>query len=722
MERKRFETTIAGKTLTVEFNSMASQSNRSVLISMGETVVLVNAVMGKSPKEGASYFPLSVDYEEKYYAAGRIPGSRFLRREAKPSEDAVLVSRFIDRTIRPLFDGRMRYDIQISVMVLSIDDDNSADMLAMFGASLALATSNIPWNGPVSTVRTIAKNGEIIFWPTYAEREDADFELIVSGKEGNVNMLEGKSKGAAGAAVLDAIDASRAEIAKIEAFQKTIVAKMGDEKRVPKIYDEQPTLKALLEKDFASRITAIWDAPRDKKEFYDLVDTLTSDWATAAKEACPEATKDCISDVLEHAIDAELHTQALVHNKRADGRAMNEVRPLEAHARILPRTHGSGLFFRGDTHILSIVTLGSPADELLIDSMTQPNTKKRFMHQYNFPPFSVGETGRMGAPGRREIGHGALAEKALEAVIPAKEDFPYAIRVVSETLSSNGSSSMGSVSAACLALMDAGVPLREPVAGIAMGLVMNDAGKFAVLTDLQGPEDHYGDMDLKVAGTRNAVTAIQMDVKVDGVPMEILRAAFKDAEVARHKVMDTILAELPGPRGELSKYAPRVLKMSINPDRIRDLIGPGGKNINAIILETGATIDVEQDGTVFVASSSAESLDAAIARIKGLTKEFAIGEEFMEAKVSRIFPFGAMVEFTPGTEGLVHISELAPFRVGKVEDVVAIGDIVPVKIVAVDELGRINLSVKALTTLKPKEGGGQSNGNGKSSGFQKRDL
>jgi len=706
MERKRFETTIGGRALTVEFNSMASQTNRSVLITLGETVILANAVMGKFPKEGASYFPLTVDYEEKFYAAGRVPGSRFLRREAKPSEDAILVGRFIDRTIRPLFDGRMRYDIQVSVMVLSVDDDNSADMLAMFGASLALATSDIPWNGPVSTVRVVSKNGELLYWPTKAEREDADFELIVSGKDGNVNMLEGKSKGAASAAVLDAIDASRAEITKLEDFQKKIVAEMGKTKVVPIIYDEQPTLNTLLEKDFASRITAIWDSPRSKKEFYDLVDALTTDWEKAAKEACPEATKDCIGDILEHAIDAEMHVQALAHNKRADGRAMNEVRPLEAHAKILPRTHGSGLFFRGDTHILSVVTLGSPAEELLIDSMSQPNSKKRFMHQYNFPPFSVGETGRMGAPGRREIGHGALAEKALEAVIPAKEDFPYTIRVVSETLSSNGSSSMGSVSASCLALMDAGVPLREPVAGIAMGLVMDDSGKYQVLTDLQGPEDHYGDMDLKVAGTRSAVTAIQMDVKVEGVPMDVIRAAFKDAETARHKVMDTILAELPAPRGELSKYAPRVLKMSINPDRIRDLIGPGGKNINAIILETGATIDVEQDGTVFVSSPSMENLDAAVARIKGLTKEYAIGEEFTEAKVSRIFPFGAMVTFAPNTEGLVHISELAPFRVGKVEDVVAVGDIVPVKIVGIDELGRINLSVKALTTLKPKNGGG----------------
>lgn len=702
MERKRFETTIGGRTLTAEFNSMASQANQSVLVSMGETMVLVNAVMGKSPKEGASYFPLSVDYEERYYAAGRIPGSRFLRREARPSEDAILTSRFIDRTIRPLFDGRMRYDIQLSALVLSLDDDHDADMLAMFGASLALGSSDIPWNGPVSTVRTISKDGKLVFWPTHAEREGANFELIVSGKDGNVNMLEGESHGTDIGTITNAIDASRSEIEKIEAFQKTVIGEMGKAKRVPIIYDDQPILKDLLAKDFTKRITDIWASPRTKTEFYNLVDTLTDEWKSAAKEACPEATKDCIADAIEHAIDAEMHIQAIDNNKRADGRAMNEVRPLEAHAHLIPRAHGSGLFYRGDTHILSIVTLGSPAEELLIDSMKQPNSKKRFMHHYNFPPFSVGETGRMGAPGRREIGHGALAEKALEAVIPEKTDFPYTIRVVSETLSSNGSSSMGSVSAACLALMDAGVPIREPVAGIAMGLVINKDGKFQVFTDLQGPEDHYGDMDLKVAGTRSMVTAIQMDVKVDGVSMDMLRAAFKDAEVARHKVMDTILSELPGPRGELSKYAPRILKMSINPDRIRDLIGPGGKNINAIILETGATIDVEQDGTVFVSSPSAENLEAAVARIKGLTKEFAIGEEFTDAKVSRIFPFGAMVEFAPGTEGLVHISELAPFRVGKVEDVVAIGDIVPVKVVAIDELGRINLSVKAMTTLKPK--------------------
>lgn len=697
MEKKQFTCDIEGKTFTAEFTPLASQANGSVIVRYGDSVVMANATMSDKPKDGASYFPLTVDFEEKFYAEGRVPGTRFTRREGRPSAQAILTGRFIDRAIRPLFDGRMRYDIQVAVLPLSYDADHAVDMTAMLAASIALHTSDIPWNGPVSTVRVVGTPaGDLVVNPDKATLDTATFEIIASGKDGNLNMLEGKSKGISEEDVLRAIAKASEVIEKLNAFQNEICEALGKEKRIPEIYDETPEIKALFEKDFLPSVKAIFDEARPGKTFYKHADAAREKWVRAATEQFPDAHPDYIADIFEEALDNAAHDAALQEDKRADGRAFDEVRALEAEAGLLPRTHGSGVFFRGDTHILSTVTLGAPSEELLLDGLGQKDQTRNFIHHYNFPPFSVGETGRMGNPGRREIGHGALAEKALEAIIPSIEDFPYTIRVVSETMSSNGSSSMGSVCAGCVALMDAGVPITAPVAGIAMGLMSDGADNYKILTDIQGPEDHYGDMDLKVAGTADAVTAIQMDIKVDGVSHNMLADAFTAARKARLEILDVITAVLPAPRETLSKYAPQIETITIPVDKIGDLIGPGGKNINGIIADTGAEISVEQDGTVFIVSPSPDTLEEAKKRIDLLTKEFVAGD-VVEGKVSRIFEFGAMIEFAPGREGLVHISEISPERTEKVTDALNVGDEAKAKIINVDDQGRINLSIRAIT-------------------------
>lgn len=697
---KQFTCTVGGKEMTATFNDAAPQPNSSVLVRWGDTVVLATVVMSRTQKSGATYFPLTVDFEEKFYAAGKMPGMRFVRREGRPSDHAILTGRFIDRTIRPLFDQRMRYDIQVSILVLSYDKVHHPDVAALLAASLVLHTSDVPWNGPVGSVRVAKINGNLVINATEEERATAEFEMLVSGKDGKVNMLEGKSAGASEEELADAIERGLKEISVITKFQEEVRAAVGKEKRVPTIYTEIPELVAIFNKQFLPELKTIVAAGHGKADLYNAYDALVERWNAAAREAHPDAASDLIGDILEHALDAEVHRLALEDGKRVDGRAFDEIRPLSAEVGVLPRTHGSGLFYRGDTHILSSVTLGPPSEDLLVYTMTE-DKKKRFIHQYNFPPFSVGETGRMGSPGRREIGHGALAEKALEPVIPDAETFPYIIRIVSETLSSNGSSSMGSVSASTIALMDAGVPIKEPVAGIAMGLFTGPNDTYKVLTDLQGFEDHYGDMDFKVAGTRTAVTAVQLDIKVDGISMPMIRDTFNDARVARLKVLDVIQSAIAAPRTELSPYAPRIVTLTINPEKIRDLIGPGGKVINAIIDATGCQIDIEQDGTVLISSPTPESLDAAVQQVKAITKEPEIGETFT-GKVTRIFQFGAMVEIGPNQEGLVHISELAPYRVGEVTDIVHVGDSVPVKVIGIDDLGRVNLSIKAVATLEQK--------------------
>ncbi len=702
LARKIFETTLAGKKVIAEFNPIAAQANGSVFVTCGGTTVFATAVMSRSARESVEYFPLMVDYEEKFYAAGRILGSRFMRREGRPSDEAILIGRLIDRTIRPLFDQRIRYDVQVAVYTLSLDDESSPDVFAILAASLALGTSDIPWAGPVSAVRMGKISGSFVVNPTDVERKENALDLVVSGGSGYINMLEGKAQEISEEEFLKAIEIGLTHINELNAFQERIIKELGKEKFAPKIEEIPPEAKSLFDRHLMPRLADALFIP-DKKHREHTLGDLKAEWMTSAREQYPALSKGTASDMYEEAINDIVHENALVHGKRPDGRGFKELRELYAEAKILLRTHGSALFFRGDTHILSVCTLGAPGDELLIEGM-DVRTKKHFMHHYNFPSFSVGEVKPSRGPGRREIGHGALAEKALEAVIPPKEDFPYTIRVVSETLSSNGSSSMGSVCASVVALMDAGVPIKRPVAGIAMGLMMKDEHTYKVLTDIQGPEDHHGDMDFKAAGTSEGITAVQMDVKVNGVTLNILRDALFDAREARLTIMKTLFEALPAPRPEPPAHAPRVLKLQIHVDKIRDVIGPGGKTINEIIAETGAQIDIEQTGIIYITGTTLDSARAAEARVLQITKEFMAGE-IVKGRVSRILDFGAMIEVAPRQEGLVHISELAPTRVEKVTDIVHLGDEVEAKITEIDSMGRINLSIRALkeTSEETKE-------------------
>lgn len=698
MERRKFETTLNDKTFVVEFLPLATQANGSVLISLGETVVLANAVMGEAERENIDYFPLTVDYEEKFYAAGKILGSRFVRREARPSEEAILISRLIDRVLRPLFDHRMRKEVHVTVLALSIDEKNDPDILALLGASLALLTSDIPWGGPVSAVRMAHHHNAHLVNPTYEERKESPYDMVVAGINNLINMMEGEAGEAKEEMIDEMLSQAQRAINQLNAFQQEVAKEMGKEKQVIHFKEIPAALAARFDREIRSRLADALFVPVKVYRQKELSE-LKKEWMKIAGEAVPD-TLQAADRLFEDTIDEIVHRALVDEGRRPDGRKPDELRELMAEVGFLPRTHGSGVFFRGDTHILSVVTLGAPGDELLIEGM-EVRMKKHFMHHYNFPPFSVGETGRMGAPGRREIGHGALAEKALRQIIPDREHFPYTIRVVSETLSSNGSSSMGSVCASSLALMDAGVPISEPVAGIAMGVMMTKS-KYVILTDIQGPEDHYGDMDFKVAGTRNGVTAVQMDVKVNGVPVSLLSQAFTQARKARLEILAAMEKAIAKPRAELAPHAPRVLSITIPVDKIREVVGPGGKVINEIIAQTGADVDIEQTGRIFITGPTKEAAEKALARIEEITHEYEIGETFENGRVTRIFGFGAMVEFAPGQEGLVHISELAPFRVNRVEDIVEVGDAVPVKIVSIDEQGRINLSIKDMATLELK--------------------
>lgn len=709
MERKKFETTIEGKRFVAEFTPLTTQTNSSVLVSCGETTVLANVVMGDTDRVGIDHFPLTVDYEEKFYAAGRILGSRFLRREGRPSEEAILISRLIDRALRPLFDHRLRRETQVTVLALSVDEENDPDIVALLGASIALLTSDIPWNGPVSAVRMGRRDHARLLNPTYEERKESDYDIVVAGTNNRINMLEGDADQTPEEELHKMLADAQEAINQLNNFQIEIAREQRKEKQQIAFEEPSHALRQMFDQQIRPRLADVMFLP-SKVHRQVEIGVLKKEWMAAALErepaTSPASRQDgpaVASDLFEEALDHIVHAALINEGRRPDGRKADELRPLLAETGFLPRTHGSGVFFRGDTHILSVVTLGAPGDELLIEGM-EIRAKKHFMHHYNFPPFSVGETGRMGAPGRREIGHGALAERALRRVIPERAQFPYTIRVVSETLSSNGSSSMGSVCASTLALMDAGVPISDPVAGIAMG-VMIENSKYTILTDIQGPEDHHGDMDFKVAGTRKGVTAVQMDVKVDGVSVDLLNEAFAQAKKARLQILDVMEKAIAEPRKELSAYAPRVLSITIPIDKIREVVGPGGKVINEIIAQTGAEVDIEQSGKIFITGPTKKAAEQALTLIEEITHEYEIGETFEQGRVTRIFGFGAMVEFAPGQEGLVHISELAPFRVNVVEDVVEVGDIVPVKIVSVDEQGRINLSIKALTTLEPKPAG-----------------
>lgn len=692
MQKKIYSIDIAGKTLTAEFNDIADQTNGSVMLSYGHTTVLCTAVISNRPGN-ANYMPLTVDYEEKFYASGKILGSRFVRREGKPTDEAVLSGRIIDRTIRPLFDGYIRHDIQVILTVLSIDEDDP-DVLGVIAASLALGTSDIPWHGPVSAVRLGTHNGtgEFTINPTYTYREDNDFtlDLLACGKDGSINMIEVGGKEVSEDVLVKGLEKASEEIEKIQTWQKQIIDEIGKEKKIIPPPEIPAELAALFEAEIRPSFkSAIYIGQPGKTHINDV----KSQWMTLVSEKLTEVDQVQADEFFENQIDTLLHTEALEHNERPDGRSFDEVRPLFAKAGgISPILHGSGLFYRGGTHVLSALTLGGPGEAQVVDNMEVQESKKRFMHHYNFPPFSVGETGRVGGLNRRAIGHGALAEKALSAVIPLQENFPYTIRLVSECMASNGSTSMGSVCAGTLALMDGGVPITRPVAGIASGLMMNEKGEYKVLTDIQGPEDHHGDMDFKVAGTREGVTAVQMDVKVGGIPIPILKEAFDAAKKARFQILDVIEAEISAPRADLSPRAPRIATIKINPEKIGMVIGSGGKTINAIKDRTGAEIDIEDDGTVYV-SGNKEGVAQAVAEIESMTHEYKVGEKFM-GTVIKIAEFGAFVKISEHAEGLVHISEISPERIAHVESVLQVGESVPVIIKGIDERDRIKLSIK----------------------------
>ncbi len=689
---KIFETDIEDKKLKITIGQLAGQANGSVTVQYGDTLVLVTAVMSQEPRSGVNYFPLTVDYEEKLYAAGKIKGSRFIKREGRPSDEAILTSRLIDRALRPRFNQRMRNEVQVIATVLSFDGENDPDIPALIGASTALMISNIPWSGPIAAVRVGRKNNQWLINPGYSLREENGFDLVVAGTKDKINMLEGGFKEVPEPEMISAIQFAQKYLEKIVEFQNSIVKYYQPSKiqlDIPQIDNE---LVSIIKQFLSSRLEKLLYQP-DKIERMEAVNDLKKELGLYLKDKFgDDFDVSQAFDFFEEEIDSIVHKNILAKEKRPDGRRLDQIREIKCQVGILPRTHGSGLFQRGATQVLSILTLGSPGTEQWLDQM-ELEGKKRFMHHYNFPPYSVGEIGRISGPGRREIGHGALAEKALCYLIPSKDKFPYTIRIVSETLSSNGSSSMASVCGSSLALMDAGVPIKSHIAGIAMGLMTDHQGNYKILTDIQGPEDHYGDMDLKVAGTRQGITALQMDVKIEGVSIKILSDAFKQARQARLLILKEMEKVIDKPRPELSPYAPRIYTLQINPERIRDVIGPSGKTINAIIEETGVSIDIEDSGLIFVTSENQAAAQKALDWIKNLTREVKIGEVF-QGKVVRILDFGAMVEILPGQTGLVHISELAPYRIRKVSDVVKIGDIIPVKVKNIDEQGRINLTLK----------------------------
>lgn len=690
MKSQSFTTDLAGKILTAEFSDLTAQTNGSVLLKYGETTILVTAVMSTRENPGQNYFPLSVEFEEKFYAAGKIFGSRFTRREGRPSEEAILSARIIDRTIRPLFNQLIRKDIQVVVNVLAVGDEDP-DVLGIIGASLALSVSDIPWNGPVGAVRIgrNKKTKEIILNPNYEQREPTilDFELLACGKDKTINMIETAAHEINESDIVDALSTALNIHTQLVAWQEEIVSTIGKEKLADTPLVVPQELHTLFNESFQEKLsqTLFSHTPGKehilalKKEFLLTVAATTLDTEIA-------------SHYFESKIDEELHRGAIEEGKRADGRKMDEVRDLFAQAgNVSAALHGSGIFYRGGTHIFSALTLGGPESALLIDSIELQNHKKRFLHHYNFPPFSVGETGRVGGYNRRMIGHGALAEKALIPVIPSQAAFPYTIRLVSETLSSNGSSSMASVCAATLALMDGGVPISRPVAGIASGVMMNK-DTYVLLTDIQGPEDEFGDMDFKVAGTTHGVTAIQMDVKVAGVTLTIITEALEKARLARLHILQTMTKAIAVPRETISPRAPQIVILHILPEQIGLVIGSGGKTINTIKEETGVDeITIEDDGTIFLSGSDSTAQKAA-ERIEQLTRVYTVGEK-LNATIVKIVPFGAFAQLDPSNQGLIHISELAPFHIESLDGLLKEGDVVPV-VVSKVENGKIGLSIK----------------------------
>ena len=703
MEKKTFSTQFAGKEVKIETGIMAQAANASILITMGETVLLVTAVMSKHVREGMNWFPLMVDYEEKLYAAGRIKGSRFIKREGRPTDEAVLVSRFIDRAIRPLFDGRIKNDVQVMVTALSFDGENDPDILGLIGASCVLTMSDIPWNGPIGAIRVSKIGDEWLFNPTYAQREEAEFDLDIAGNTETVVMVEARADETKEADLEEAFKRGRAEMQPILDLIEEVRASVGKEK-VDLFTPKNDEAKAKLEAQAEIKIKAEAIMREDMKELFFAEPKATKGERVDAKAKLEQRLVDKLTEegveesLIKYAkglaydfTSIETTRMILEEDHRLDGRALDEMRPISVANRFLPRTHGSALFARGETQALSIVTLGSPGDAQLLDGMETVETK-RYMHHYNFPPYSVGEAKPLRGAGRREIGHGALAEKALAGMIPEKEDFPYTIRVVSETVNSNGSSSMASTCGSTIALMDAGVPIKAPVAGVAVGLASN-GDDYKVIMDLQDLEDGPGGMDFKITGTRDGVTAIQMDTKTQGLNHDIVVQALAFAKKGRNEILDEIEKLIPEVQ-EMSAHAPRILKMTIDPEKIRDVIGPGGKMINKIIEETGVeTIDIEQDGLVMITAKDGESGQLAYDWVHNLTRAIEKGETF-EGEVVKLMDFGAFVNVLPGKDGMVHVSELAPWRVEKVGDIVKLGDKVHVKVIEIDSMGRVNLSMK----------------------------
>ncbi|HEX9269280.1 MAG TPA: polyribonucleotide nucleotidyltransferase [Candidatus Limnocylindria bacterium] len=688
----RSQATVGGKSFTFETGRYALQAGGAVTCRLGDTIVFAAATVAKTTRPGIDFFPLTVDFEERLYAAGKIPGS-FPRREGRPSEEGILTARLVDRPIRPLWPKGFRNDVQIVVSAWSSDQENDYDTLAVNAASAALTISNAPFEGPIGCVRVGTIDGQLVLDPTIQQLEDSQLDLVVAGTRDSIMMVEAGANQIPEDLLLRALALAQDGIAKLCDAQEELRRAAGKPKLVwnPAPRDEQKL--APVHEFFAQRLRAKLRNP-DKLQREAGLDELRDEAMTRFVTEDGTITPEEITAEWDRVLEYEFRTAVVEENLRPDGRDTKTIRPLEIEVGVLPRTHGSGLFRRGQTQVLSIVTLGPSGDEQIIDTLSPVDTK-RYMHHYNFPPYSVGEVRMMRGAGRREIGHGALVERALLPVIPTKEEFPYTIRVVSETLESNGSSSMASTCGSTLALMDAGVPVKTMIAGIAMGLVL-EKGRHTVLTDIQGLEDHYGDMDFKVTGSDAGVTALQMDIKVKGITLEIMREALDQAREARLYILQEMRQVIDRPRGELNKYAPRIDTIKIHPDKIRDIIGPGGKMIRAIQSESGTNIEVEDDGTVRITGAKPEGRDRARAMIEGLTKEPEVGEVY-EGKVTRIMSIGAFVEYLPGKEGLVRVSEISSERIGRIEDAVSIGQTVKVKIAEVDRQGRVNLSIRAVT-------------------------
>lgn len=711
IERNTFKTEVGGKELSVEVSQMAEQANAAVLVKYGETIVLGTAVMSRADKS-VDYLPLKVDYEERFYAAGKILGSRFVRRESRPSEDAVLSGRIVDRVIRPLFNHRIRREIQVVITVLSYDEEHDPDFPGLIASSVALGISNIPWDGPAAGVRVANIGGKLVVGATNTELRNPkkSFDAFAAGPKDKISMIELSGNEAQEGDISAAFVLAQEEVNKLVTFQEEIVKKIGKEKGHTTLQEDDMTVKEAIDAFLAPKLEdAVYphlSRPDKKPQQLDKVErevrlaALREELAAHLKEKFAADTErdinpQAVEHMVEEATDALVHKNILEKDLRPDGRGLTEVRALEGEVGLFERTHGSAFFVRGNTQALAVTTLAAPGAEQIVETMEE-NSKRRFMLHYNFPPFSVGEVGSFRGPGRREIGHGALAMKALLPLIPTVEEFPYTIRVVSEVLSSNGSSSMATVCASSLSLMDAGVPVKKIAAGIAMGLMSDEGGAYKILTDLQGPEDHYGDMDFKVAGTEDGVTAIQLDVKIGGLTAKMIEETLAQAKEARLHILGFMKTVLAKPREALSKYAPAVLQHTIDPDKIGMVIGPGGKMINGLIKKYAlAGIDIEEDGHVYVSSVDRASAEAALEEIKALTHDFAVGET-IEGSVIKILDFGAIVDLGGGRDGMIHVSELKNGFVKEVGEVLKVGDFVRAKVVRVDADGRIGLSLKAL--------------------------